>query len=66
MLIRIGGEASEVPDGTSITDLLRTRGLPDKNIIVELNGDIVRADRWDSTRLAPGDCLEMVHLVLGG
>ncbi|MBI2831153.1 MAG: sulfur carrier protein ThiS [Chloroflexi bacterium] len=65
MLVQINGSKTEIPDGLSIEQLMRARNLP-YTIIVELNGNIIKAERWGDTRLNPDDSLEMIQLVVGG
>jgi sulfur carrier protein len=66
VMININGMAAEAPEGLSLQDLLSTKGLPDKAVIIELNGAIIRRDLWESTRLGPGDSLEIVRIIGGG
>jgi sulfur carrier protein len=37
-----------------------------KALVVELNGQVVVADRWDQTPLCEGDRLELLSFVGGG
>ncbi len=66
MLIRLSGDMAEVPDGLTVDDLIQSKNLAGGNLIVELNGEIIRAEQWASTRLKPDDDVEMVQLVVGG
>ncbi len=53
------------PEGT-IRRLLVERDIPEKAIVVAVNGDVIRRGEWDQRRLAEGDEVEIVHAVAGG
>lgn len=40
--------------------------MPDKSVVVAVNGDVVRREEWDSHRIEEGDEVEIVHAVAGG
>ena len=65
MLITIGGDETEIPDGFSIKQLMRLKDAPD-NIVVVLNGDIIGAEHWAGTVLSPNDEVELIQFVAGG
>lgn len=46
--------------------LLEERRIPDKAIVVAVNGEVVRREEWDSKVLSEGDEVEIVHAVAGG
>ena len=50
----------------SLKKLLYLLDMGDKGIAVELNGEIIRKDSFESTILKEGDVLEIVHIVGGG
>ena len=62
----MNGEPHDVGDGISIVELLRHLGLGERRVAVERNRDIVPRDLYGSTRLAPGDEVEVVQFVGGG
>jgi sulfur carrier protein len=64
--IRVNGDEREVPDGLSATGLLEHLGLHPRMVVVERNGEILRAEALPSTAIAAGDALELVHFVGGG
>ncbi len=64
--IEVNGETRQVPDGASVADLLALLGLAAPKVAVERNLEIVPRSAWASTRLAPGDRLEVVHFIGGG
>ena len=66
MNLVVNGDAVEVPDGATLTDLLTQLGLGPKWGVVERNGEPVERRDMRVTRLADGDRLELVRAVAGG
>ncbi len=66
MRIKLNGESQEVPDGSSLEDLVRQLSLPPARIAIELNKNVARRAEWATTILAEGDRIEIVHFVGGG
>ena len=66
MLVQVNGAAQEVPEGTSVAELLRALALVHERVAVERNGQLVRRAEHERTRLAEGDRIELVTLVGGG
>ncbi|HVE51363.1 MAG TPA: sulfur carrier protein ThiS [Casimicrobiaceae bacterium] len=66
MNVVLNGAARNVPDTTTIVELVRALGLEGKRIAVERNGDIIPRSLHQQTRLAEGDRLEIVGAVGGG
>ena len=63
--VHINGEARQIKP-SSISELLETLELADKRVAVELNRAIVSRISYESTQLAQGDQLEIIHFVGGG
>ncbi len=66
MIIRLNGEAREVPEGLTLATLLEWLKLPPDRVAVERNLEIVPRDHWNHTPIQVGDRLEVVHFVGGG
>ncbi len=64
--IRLNGETQEVPEGMTLSGLVKWLKLPVDRVAVERNREIVPRARWTETTLEAGDELEVVHLVGGG
>jgi thiamine biosynthesis protein ThiS len=64
--IIVNGEPRRVPGPATVADLLRHLNLDPRTVVVELNRQIVRRSGLDSTALAEGDAVELVHFVGGG
>lgn len=66
MEIIVNGEALNLPDGVTVSELLESRQLSGKRVAVERNGEIVPKGRHADTRLVAGDHIEIVVAVGGG
>jgi thiamine biosynthesis protein ThiS len=64
--VYVNGEAKELSDPISLSELITQLNLPAGRIAVELNRNVVRRNDWSTTMLADGDSLEIVHFVGGG
>jgi sulfur carrier protein len=65
--VRINGQIVQVPDTlVTITDMVNHFSLSDRILIVEVNGDIVQKQEYDSTTIKELDSIEFVHFVGGG
>lgn len=58
--------ASSSGDFSTVSELLKSESLDPKLVVVELNGRILQAADYGSTRLADGDSIEIVQFVAGG
>ena len=66
MTARINGEARAVPDGSTISDLLESFGLPTKSVLVERNGEPIGRDGFGREHIQPDDRIEIINMVAGG
>ena len=66
MRVYVNGEAKELSDRISLSELITQLNLPAERIAVELNRNVVRRNDWSTTMLADDDSLEIVHFVGGG
>ncbi|MGC1184200.1 MAG: thiamine phosphate synthase [Candidatus Dormiibacterota bacterium] len=64
--LQVNGQARKCPPGSSVLDFLERVGVAQDGIVIERNGEILRAVELDQTELTSGDELELVHLVGGG
>lgn len=64
--ITVNGQSQQIPDNTTVRDLLASLGLADRPVAVEVNKELIprrmHASRW----LQEGDRVEIVTLVGGG
>ncbi len=66
MIVTVNGKETDLADGVSVLDLLKSRKLAPDTVVVELNREIVLADRYGATVLSDGDQLEVLRFVGGG
>jgi sulfur carrier protein len=66
MQIKVNGEIREVPEGTSMLDLIETLGLAERVMASALNMEIVKQDAWEKAILKEGDTIELLDFVGGG
>lgn len=50
----------------TVQDLVNALGIDAKMVVAEVNGDIVRRERFAAQNLADGDKVELVRFVGGG
>ena len=60
------GKPREVPDGSTIADLLASVGWKPQWVVVERNGEPVERGAFAAHALTDGDRLEIVRAVAGG
>jgi len=66
MTLTINGEDRDLPNITTLADLVSHLGMKPDRVAIELNRELVRRERWPETKLSSGDKLEIVHFVGGG
>jgi thiamine biosynthesis protein ThiS len=64
--VTVNGKQATIPDGQTVHDYLAIRGLHDRMVVVELNGQIIRRAAYESAMISAGDRIEIVHFVGGG
>lgn len=66
MTVIVNGKAMEVPEGSSVEDLLVRLKVRREFTAVALNREVTQRARYAETRLADGDKVEIVHPMGGG
>ena len=66
MKVTVNGEARDLPDGTTVAQLLAALEVAMGRVAVEVNTAVVRRARHDGHVLAEGDQVEIVTFVGGG
>lgn len=62
----VNGQPQRVPEGASVSTLLRLLEIDPSRVAVELNREIVRKPAWESTAIEEGAKIEIVWFVGGG
>jgi len=66
MNARINGFEREVPDGTTVAQLLRDIGATGMGLAVAVNERVVQRSLHEAMVLADGDAVEIIRAVAGG
>ncbi|MCZ2149620.1 MAG: sulfur carrier protein ThiS [Bryobacterales bacterium] len=66
MEILVNGQPRTAAEENTLLDLLRSLSIDPSRVAIELNGEIVKKEEWQETRLTPGAQIEIVHFVGGG
>ena len=66
MEIILNGEPLATSDGLTVLQLLVSLAVDPAKVAVELDRQILKSALWESTPLAAGAKLEIVHFVGGG
>ena len=64
--IMVNGQAREVAEGTTVTQLLEQLKIEPARVVVELNLTILKRAQHAGTVFKEGDRVEVVHFVGGG
>jgi sulfur carrier protein len=62
----VNGKKLEVTDGATITALLEELNINPLRVAVQLNLEIIKRERYDTTALRTGDKLEIITFMAGG
>jgi len=65
MQVTINGESHDIENQT-VKQLLDTLGIDPRKVAVELNMEILPKASYETTPVAAGDRMEIVHFVGGG
>jgi thiamine biosynthesis protein ThiS len=66
MLVTVNSERREIPDGTTLSELIRELGLDKSPCAAEVNRALVPKREHAGRTLRAGDNIELVTLVGGG
>jgi sulfur carrier protein len=66
MRLIINGTPHDVPPVTTLPELLTALNLPQKTLLVELNGTALHHREWETSPITEGDSLEFLQIAAGG
>ncbi len=72
MKITLNGTATDVPDGTSVAELLtapgsdRGPGRDRRGVAIAINGEVIPRGAWGNHPVADGDVVELLTATQGG
>ena len=64
--ITLNGKAHPLETATTVAALLKTLGLEDKPVVVELDGEALTRSEHSNAEVKPGARLEVITLAAGG
>jgi sulfur carrier protein len=62
----LNGDSRQLPQDSTVLDLLQAEHLTERRVAVEVNGEIVTRSLHASHALREGDLVEIVHALGGG
>ena len=66
MKIKLNGKEKEYQAHLNLKEIIAEYSPSRQRIIAEVNGQIIRNQQWEQTRLNDGDRIELVSFVGGG
>ncbi|MBF0381463.1 MAG: sulfur carrier protein ThiS [Magnetococcales bacterium] len=66
MQIKLNGESTEIPEKTTISQLLTQLQFTPDRVAVERNLEVAPRESYNTTELGEGDQIEIVHFIGGG
>ena len=66
MTVTVNGTERQVPDGTTLAEVIEALDVPAAGVAVAVNGAVVRRADWPVTPLADGATVEVLAAVQGG
>ena len=66
MEVVVNGRRRDIPDRSTVADLVASLGFGARQVVVEHNGDALERARFPDVALAAGDRVEVVRAVQGG
>lgn len=62
----LNGDSRQLPQDSTVLDLLQAEHLTERRVAVEVNGEIVTRSLHATHALREGDIVEIVHALGGG
>lgn len=66
MKVTINGKPEDIESGMAVEQLLALKDLPTQQVVIEINGELVKRDRWAEVTLQAEDTVEILRFVGGG
>lgn len=67
MNIQLNNSPDQFPgDSLTIRDILLIKKFTFPNLVVKINGQLIRKPQYDSAEVHEGDVVEIIHLISGG
>ncbi len=67
MHIRLNNSPDQIPgESRTIKDILLIKKFSFPNLVVKINGQLIRKPHYESAEVHEGDVVEIIHLISGG
>ena len=68
MIVKVNGRPKEVPEGSTVADVVKLVGVDGqrRGVAVAVDGEVVRGADWEQTKLSERQTVEVVRAVQGG
>ncbi len=66
MIVSVNGERRELPDGSTVANLVEELSAPARGVAVAIDGEVVPRAQWPETSLGDGARIEVVAAIQGG
>ena len=64
--IQLNGDPYEINDRTNLNELLNKLKIQKNKVAIEVNGEIIQKEKYESLVLNKDDKVEVVHFIGGG
>ncbi|MDD5435094.1 MAG: sulfur carrier protein ThiS [Nitrospira sp.] len=65
MRVKVNGKAEDIEEKT-ILEILKTKNVEPRMVAVEVNGELIERDNYETTFLKEGDEIEFLYFMGGG
>jgi sulfur carrier protein len=66
MELIINGKPEEVAGPATLKELVALKNMPERQVVIELNGELIPRGNWGETRLSAEAVIEILRFVGGG
>ncbi|MGY6649052.1 sulfur carrier protein ThiS [Wenyingzhuangia sp. IMCC45574] len=64
--IKVNNQSKEIPDSSSVAQLLQQLEQPEKGIAVAINQQIITKNNWETQEVLNGDDILIIQATQGG
>jgi len=64
--ITLNGKNEQIEEGTTVSEVLKTKNVRPEIVAVEINGEIIDRDEYETMQLRRGDEMDYLHYMAGG
>ena len=64
--ITLNGKNEQIEEGTTVAEVLKTKNVRPEIVAVEINGEIIDRDEYETMQLRRGDEMDYLHYMAGG